>query len=357
MGGRSAVNNQVWRERRLPKQVGERGLRQDVFEGVVAAVKVRLPEPQFKGQTKQELGTPAVEQIVSDACYEAVSLWRSQTGPRAHVRAVATKVIEAAKGRLAARRAMRDRRAAAKIASAALPEKLADCRVHGDGSELLIVEGDSAAGTAKRGRNSERTAVLPLRGKIVNAAKATRKQVLANAEAKALFTAVGAGVGNKVFDLESARYERIVILCDADVDGSHIRCLLLALIHRYMRPMLTAGRVFAAQPPLFTTRVGSEILRAFSDEERDRINRRIARRRRRSGPPRWQRFKGLGEMNTAELAHCALDPATRILRRMTAKDARAAEETIEVLMGANTARRRQFLVEHSDLVDTADLDV
>ena len=151
-----------------------------------------------------------------------------------------------------------------------MPEKLADCRVHGLDSELILVEGDSAAGPAKRGRESETMAILPLRGKVVNAAKASQKQVLANAEAQALFTSVGAGAGEE-FRLDDARYGRIVILCDADVDGSHIRCLLLTLIHEYMRPMLEHGRVYAAQPPLYTAKVGDEIYRVYSDEERDSV--------------------------------------------------------------------------------------
>ena len=226
-------------------------------------------------------------------------------------------------------------------------------------SELILVEGDSAAGPAKRGRDSETMAILPLRGKVVNAAKASQKQVLDNAEAQALFTSMGAGAGRE-FKLDDARYGRIVILCDADVDGSHIRCLLLTLIHEYMQPMLEAGRVFAAQPPLFTTKVGDEVYRVYSDEEKERVTDELCKGNRKRENISWQRFKGLGEMNVDELRHCALDPATRTLRRLTMDDAQVAKDAahmFDVLMGNDVAIRRDFLVRNSAMVDTATLDI
>jgi DNA gyrase subunit B len=240
-----------------------------------------------------------------------------------------------------------------------MPDKLADCRTHGEQSELIIVEGDSAAGPAKMGRDAEYMAILPLRGKVVNAGKATMKQVLDNAEAHALFTAIGAGSG-KDFNLADARYGRVVILCDADVDGSHIRCLLLTLFYHYMRPMLEAGRVFAAQPPLYTVRIGETTYRAFSDEERAAITKQLSKGNRKAENIRWQRFKGLGEMNVQELAECALDPATRILRRITMDDAKAAKKAadmFEVLMGNDVASRKDYLVKNSALFDRASLDI
>jgi DNA gyrase subunit B len=240
-----------------------------------------------------------------------------------------------------------------------LPDKLADCREHGPDSELIIVEGDSAAGPAKAGRNSRNVAILPLRGKVVNAGKATLKQVLDNAEAQALFTAIGAGSGRD-FKLADARYGRIVILCDADVDGSHIRCLLLTLIHKFMRPLLEEGRVFAAQPPLYTCRIGDTIHRAFSDEERDAIAAELTRGSRRAENLVWQRFKGLGEMNVDELAECALDPETRILRRLTIADGAAAKRTarlFDILMGSDVAVRRDYLIANSTLLAPDALDI
>ena len=353
-------NRKLARLARGDKNGKSKATKDDVQEGLVAAVKVTFGEPQFRGQTKQELGTPAVEGIVARVTYEQLKEWfEPGGGPRSQARAVADKLADAVVNRIASKQTLDTKRKAASFGSTGLPGKLADCRMHGPVAELILVEGDSAAGPAKRGRDSEFMAILPLRGKIVNAAKASAKQVLDNTEAQAIFTAMGAGVGRD-FDVDSARYGRIVILCDADVDGSHIRCLLLTLIHRYMTPMLTEGRVFAAQPPLYTTRVGDKTHRAYSDDERDRITDELCRGTRRRENVKWQRFKGLGEMNTDELRYCALDPATRTLRRLTMADAHEADtatEMFDVLMGNDVARRRDYLVEHSSLVDEAILDI
>ena len=332
----------------------------DVREGLAAAVKVTVSEPQFRGQTKQELGTPAIEGIVARITYEQLKEWfEPGGGPRSQVKAIGDKLAAAVVNRVASKQMLDTKRKAASLGSTGMPDKLADCRIHGPEAELILVEGDSAAGPAKRGRDSEFMAILPLRGKIVNAAKASPKQVLDNAEAQAIFTAMGAGAGD-AFDIDAARYGRIVILCDADVDGSHIRCLLLTLIHGYMREMLVQGRVFSAQPPLYTAKVRDRTHRAFSDDERDRITDELCRGTRRRDSVKWQRFKGLGEMNTDELRHCALDPATRTLRRLTMADARqadAAAEMFDVLMGSDVAVRRDYLVENSSLVDTETLDI
>ena len=332
----------------------------DVREGLIAAVKVTVSEPQFRGQTKQELGTPAIEGIVARITYEQLKEWfEPGGGPRSQVKAIGDKLAAAVVNRVASKQMLDTKRKAASLGSTGMPDKLADCRIHGPEAELILVEGDSAAGPAKRGRDSEFMAILPLRGKIVNAAKASPKQVLDNAEAQAIFTAMGAGAGD-AFDIDAARYGRIVILCDADVDGSHIRCLLLTLIHGYMREMLVQGRVFSAQPPLYTAKIGDRTYRAFSDDERDRITDELCRGTRKRDSVKWQRFKGLGEMNTDELRHCALDPATRTLRRLTMADARqadAAAEMFDVLMGSDVAVRRDYLVENSSLVDEATLDI
>jgi DNA gyrase subunit B len=322
-------------------------------------IKVVVPEPQFRGQTKQELGTPAVEKIAYDIVKQGLTDWFEGGGPKRHINQVRDKIANAVINRVSSKQLLETKRRAANMGSTGMPDKLADCRVHGPDSELIIVEGDSAAGPAKAGRNAEYMAILPLRGKVVNAGKATLKQVLDNAEAQALFTAMGAGSG-KEFDLDAARYGRIVILCDADVDGSHIRCLLLTLIYEYMRPMLEGGRVFAAQPPLFSCRVGDTIHRAFSDKERDAVTARLVKNGRKAENIVWNRFKGLGEMNVEELVECSLDPETRILRRMTmvdAKEAKRAALLFDTLMGSDVAKRRDYLVANSSLLDPSALDV
>jgi len=358
-----AVNDVLLKDTRklakLAKENKHRATKEDVQEGMVAACKVVFPEPQFRGQTKQELGTPAIEKIVYDVVKQGITDWFSGSGPKTHINAVRDKLANAVINRVSSKQLLETRRKAASMGSTGMPDKLADCRTHGPDSELIIVEGDSAAGPAKAGRDAEYMAILPLRGKVVNAGKATLKQVLDNAEAQALFTAVGAGSGRD-FDLESARYGRIVILCDADVDGSHIRCLLLTLIHEYMRPRLEAGRVYAAQPPLYTCRVGDTIHRAFSDEERDDVIKALTKGGRKPENLKWNRFKGLGEMNVEELAECALDPETRILRQLTmteGREAKKAAELFDVLMGADVARRRDYLVANSSLLDPNALDI
>ncbi len=358
------VNNVVLKDNRklakLKKEDKHKAIKDDVQEGLVAAIKVTFPEPQFRGQTKQELGTPAIEGIVSRIVYEQLKEWMEPGGgPRSHVKAIADKLATAIQNRVASKQVLENKRKAAKLGSTGMPEKLADCRKHGPDSEIILVEGDSAAGPAKRGRNSETMAILPLRGKVVNAAKASQKQVLDNAEAQALFKSVGAGAGRD-FNLDDARYGRIVILCDADVDGSHIRCLLLTLIHEYMRPMLEAGNVYAAQPPLYTTKVGDQIYRVYSDDERNSVTDELCKGNRKRENIKWQRFKGLGEMNVDELRHCALDPETRTLKRLTMDDAKQAKEAskmFDVLMGNDVGVRRDFLVKNSAFVDTATLDV
>jgi DNA gyrase subunit B len=358
-----AVNDVLLKDTRklakLARDNKHRAIREDVQEGLVAACKVVFGEPQFRGQTKQELGTPAIEKIVYDVVKRGLTDWFTTSGPRTHVTAVREKLANAIINRVSSKQMLETRRRAASMGSTGMPDKLADCRKHGPDSELIIVEGDSAAGPAKAGRDASYMAILPLRGKVVNAGKATMKQVLDNAEAQALFTAIGAGSGRD-FDLESARYGRIVILCDADVDGSHIRCLLLTLIHEYMRPLLEAGRVYVAQPPLYSCRIGDTVHRAFSDEERDELTARLTKGGRKAENLRWNRFKGLGEMNVEELAECALDPETRILRRLTMEDGAAASdaaELFETLMGADVARRREYLIANSALLDPATLDV
>ncbi len=341
---------------KLAKSGQDKAEKGDVQEGLVAAVKVTFPEPQFKGQTKQELGTPAVQSIVYEVVRDGFTNWLEGGGKKTNVNALRDKLTQAVITRVSTKATLEARRKASALSSAGMPDKLADCRSHGIDAELLIVEGDSAAGPAKAGRNAEYMAVLPLRGKVVNAGKSTMKQVIENAEAQALFTAIGAGSG-KDFRLENARYGRIIILCDADVDGSHIRCLLLTLIHSYMRPLLEDGRVYAAQPPLYTVKVGDKVVHAFSEEEKLRLTDELATGNRKAENLQWVRFKGLGEMDVEELAVTCLDKGTRILRRITMEDGVAAAALFETLMGNDVGRRRQYLLDHSDLVDRESLDV
>ncbi len=339
---------------KLAKSGNDRAGKDDVQEGLIAAMKVTFPEPQFRGQTKQELGTPAVQGIVYDVVKQSLTDWFDGAGKKTHIAAVRDKITNAVVNRVASKEVLDAKRKAANLANTGMPVKLADCRVHGTDSELLIVEGDSAAGPAKAGRDAEYMAVLPLRGKVVNAGKATIKQVIDNAEAQALITAIGAGSGRE-FNLDDARYGRIIILCDADVDGSHIRCLLLTLMYHYMRPMLEEGRVFAAQPPLYSAKWRGETHYAFTDRERDAIA-----EAKKIPLDKWVRFKGLGEMDVDELAETTLDPATRILKRMTMDDAAQAAqaaEMFETLMGNDVAARREFVLSNSDLVDRDALDI
>ena len=340
--------------KKLAKQGNDRALPVDIQEGMVAAIKVTVPEPQFKGQTKQELGTPAIQSLVYETVKSGLADWVSGGGKKTQISALRDKIIQAVINRVAARQQLDLRRKAANLGSAGMPDKLADCRVHGADSELLIVEGNSAAGPAKGGRDAETMAVLPLRGKVVNAGKATLKQVIENTEAKALITAIGAGSGRD-FDITACRYGRIIILCDADVDGSHIRCLLLTLIYHQMRPLLEGGYVYAAQPPLYAPRHRDDNVYAYSDTERERLSQEL------NLPfDRWKRFKGLGEMNVDELAETTLNRETRVLKRMTMADGEAAAKAARmfaVLMGNDVATRKDYIIEHSGLIDTELLDI
>ncbi|MFN0088770.1 MAG: type IIA DNA topoisomerase subunit B [Acidimicrobiales bacterium] len=357
-----AVNEALIGEAKKLKRLKEdgRAVRDDVAEGLVAVLKVTVPEPQFRGQTKRELGTPAVQSVTYNVVKAGLLDWVGRSGKKVHVNALRDKIVNAIITRVTQRQQRETLRRASALGSAGMPDKLADCRSSDVGrSELLIVEGDSAAGPAKAGRNSEIQAVLPIRGKIINAGKATHKQVLDNAEAAAIFTAVGAGAGPE-FDLASARYGRLVILADADVDGSHIRCLLLTLFYQYMRPMLEAGRVFVAMPPLYTITVGGRQRGkryAYDDAERARVCGELDA----AGVSYTiGRNKGLGEMDVDELATTTLDPATRVLRRVTvanAEEAAAAASAFDVLMGREVGPRKDFIVESSTWFDREALDI
>jgi len=341
---------------KLEKDGKHKAGRDDVQEGLVAAIKVTVAEPQFRGQTKGELGTPAVQSVAYDVVKTGFTQWCNGGGKKTHINGLKDKLASAVINRVASKEALDAKRKAASLGSAGMPPKLADCRYHGPDSELLIVEGDSAAGPAKKGRDSNTMAVLPIRGKMVNAGKANLQQVVSNNEAQDIITALGAGSGRD-FDLSKCRYGRLILLCDADVDGSHIRCLILTLIYHHLRPLLEDGRVFAAQPPLFSTKVGKKIYYALDEDERLAIAKKLKKD---ADEMNWVRFKGLGEMDVHELADTTLDRETRVLRRITMDDAKAeleAGDLFETLMGSDVARRKDWLLTNSDLVDPNKLDI
>ena len=355
------MNDQL-RAARLLKNGDEPVTKEDVTEGLVAVVSVRLPEPQFEGQTKEVLGTPAAAKIVAQVVNSQLSAY-FETPPRGakqQARAALEKVVSAAKARIAAREHRDNQRRKSALASSSLPAKLVDCRSADDRSELFIVEGDSALGTAKLARDSEFQALLPIRGKILNVQKASLADMLKNAECAAIIQVIGAGSGSS-FDLDSARYQRIIFMADADVDGAHIRTLLLTLFYRYLRPMLDAGRVFAAVPPLhrielMNVRKGQDKYRyTYSDAELNRTLLDLERRGQRWKEP-VQRYKGLGEMDASQLAETTMDPRHRTLRRIRIEDATVAAEMFNLLMGTEVAPRRDFIVAGAAELDLSRID-
>lgn len=335
----------------------------DILEGLTAVVTVRLAEPQFEGQTKEVLGTPAAARIVSDVVRRELKtfLTSSKRGEKQQARAVLDKVASAARARLAARQHRDAQRRKNALESSALPAKLADCRSSSaDNTELFIVEGDSALGTAKLARNAEFQALLPIRGKILNVQKASVSDMLKNAECAAIIQVVGAGSG-RTFDLDAARYGKIIFMADADSDGAHIRCLLATLFWRYMRPLVEAGRVYTAVPPLHRFELTnpkkgqSKFLYTYSDAEYQRTCVQLEKKGVRwKNPP--QRYKGLGEMDADQLAETTMDPRHRTLRRLTMAGAEESDRVFDLLMGNDVAPRREFLVANAYELDDARID-
>jgi len=356
------LNDQL-KAARLLKAVDDPVVKDDVLEGLTAVVSVRLPEPQFEGQTKEVLGTPAASKIVSQVVSTELTnfLEGRVRGSKQQARAVLDKVIAAAKTRIAAREHRENQRRKSALATSALPAKLVDCRSADDRSELFIVEGDSALGTAKNARNSEFQALLPIRGKILNVQKASLADMLKNAECAAIIQVLGAGSGN-AFDLDSARYQRVIFMADADVDGAHIRTLLLTLFHRYMRPMVEAGRVFAAVPPLHrieltNPRKGQQrYIYTYSDAQLQRTLLELERKGQRFKEPP-QRYKGLGEMDAHQLAETTMDPRHRVLRRIRIEDTEAAKEMFDLLMGSEVGPRRDFIAAGAAELDPSRIDI
>ena len=357
-----AINEQL-RAARLLKTGDEPVTKEDVLEGMTAIVTVRLPEPQFEGQTKEVLGTPAASRIVAQVITVGLKDFfeaRSRAGKQ-QARSLLEKVISAAKARVAAREHRDNQRRKSALASSSLPAKLVDCRIADDRSELFIVEGDSALGTAKLARNSEFQALLPIRGKILNVQKASLADMLKNAECASIIQVIGAGSGS-AFNLDAARYQRVIFMADADVDGAHIRCLLLTLFHRYLRPLLDAGRVFAAVPPLHRVELSSprkgqqKYSYTYSDAELRRMLLDLERRGQRWKEP-VQRYKGLGEMDAGQLAETTMDPQRRTLRRIRIEDAAMAGDMFSLLMGSEVGPRRDFIVGGAAELDPSRIDI
>jgi DNA gyrase subunit B len=352
------ATNDALRAAKLLKVNDESVVKDDVQEGLVACVLVRIAEPQFEGQTKEILGTAAAQSIVYQTVLDAMKDHFADKRRRDQLRRALAKIAEAAKTRKAARAHKETLRKKNAVESSSLPAKLADCTsTDTERTELMIVEGDSAAGSTKGGRDSEFQAVLPIRGKILNTLRATERKMLDNRECADLISAVGAGSGRS-FDVDAIRYGKLILVMDADVDGSHIRTLLLTLVFRYMTPLLEQGRVFSAVPPLhkiiFEDKKQPPVY-TYTDAELTQVKSRLDAEGRRIKDV--QRYKGLGEMTAEQLAETTLDPDVRKLRQITMSDAVEAEQLFEILMGDDVAARRDYIFAHSDLVDVAQLDV
>ncbi|MDP7079649.1 MAG: DNA topoisomerase (ATP-hydrolyzing) subunit B [Candidatus Undinarchaeales archaeon] len=319
----------------------------DIREGLTAVISVKLTDPQFEGQTKTKLGNTEVRGIVDTVTTDEFGHFL-ETNPMI-TKSLILKVLSAAKARNAARKARELTRRKSAFEGTALPGKLADCSTRAmEGTELYIVEGDSAGGSAKQARDRGFQAILPLRGKIINVEKARLDKVLANTEIQAMITALGTNI-DEDFDIAKLRYERIIIMTDADVDGSHIRTLLLTFFYNYMRPLIEEGHMYIAQPPLYQVKKGKKGIYAFNDEELDKALKEIGE------GSSIQRYKGLGEMNPEQLWTTTMDPATRILLKVNIDDAVAADQIFTILMGDEVEPRRKFIEEHAKLVVNLDI--
>ena len=319
----------------------------DIREGLTAVVSVKHPDPQFEGQTKTKLGNSEVRGIVESATHEGITTYLEEHPDTAE--ALVSKAVEAAKARKAAKKAEELTRRKSALESTALPGKLTDCQSRDPTeSELFIVEGDSAGGSAKQARNPEFQAVLPIKGKILNVEKHRLDRILENNEIRSLITAIGTGIGDE-FDIDEARYQKLIILVDADVDGAHIRTLLLTLFYRHLKPLLEAGYVYAAKPPLYRIRKNGETYDAMTEAERDELIAELGE------PDQVQRFKGLGEMNPQQLWDTTMAPEGRHLKQITIEDAAAADRMFSTLMGDAVEPRRQFIEEHAPEAEWVDI--
>ncbi len=319
----------------------------DVREGLTAVISVKLTEAEFEGQTKGKLGNTDITPLVSQTVYEKLTTYFEENP--AVIKAIFNKALEAARAREAARKARDLARRKSALESNSLPGKLADCTSKDSTlTELYIVEGDSAGGSAKNGRDREYQAILPLWGKMLNVEKARLDKVIGNDKLTPVVLALGTGIGED-FDIEKLRYNKIVIMADADVDGAHIRTLLLTFFFRYMRPLIDEGHVYIAQPPLFKISKGKKVKYAFSDEERDEVIEEFG------GSCDIQRYKGLGEMDAQQLWETTMDPAYRTMLRVNVEDAMKADETFSILMGDKVEPRREFIEKNAKYVKNLDV--
>ena len=346
----TSVVNRYARDQKLLKEKEPNLTGEDVREGLTAIVSIKLAEPQFEGQTKTKLGNTAAKSFVQTVTNDHLRDWFDRNPGEA--KDIINKASQAARARIAARQARDLTRRKSLLETSSLPGKLADCQSTDPArSEIYVVEGDSAGGSAKGGRDPQFQAILPIRGKIINVEKARIDRVLKNNEVQSLITALGAGIHDE-FDITKLRYHKVILMADADVDGLHIRTLLLTLLFRFMKPVIEAGHVYLAQPPLYKIKWegrGVEPGYAFSDAERDRLIEAGIAQGRKDPRPRdgVQRFKGLGEMNAEELWDTTMDPARRVLLQVTLDDAAQADELFSVLMGEDVESRRSFITRNA----------
>lgn len=327
---------------------GEKLTGDDTKEGLTAIISIKVPNPQFEGQTKTKLGNSEVKGIVDSITNDQLATIFEENPST--VKAIVSKCVEAARAREAARKARELVRRKSALDVSTLPGKLADCaNKDPTKTELFLVEGDSAGGSAKQGRNRAFQAILPLRGKIINVEKARLIKVLQNAEIGTMITAIGTSIGEE-FDANKLRYGKIIIMTDADVDGNHIACLLLTFFYRHMKPLIDAGNVYIAQPPLYKIEKGRKVVYAYNEEQKDKLVEELGKEN-----VSLQRYKGLGEMNPTQLWETTMDPQNRVLKRVTVEDAVQADEIFVILMGVEVEPRKEFIQAHAKEVRALDV--
>ncbi len=352
-GSRTAVTrviNSYARKNNILKEKDKNFSSDDTREGLTTVVSIKHPDPQFESQTKVKLMNAEVSGIVASATADALSAYLEEN-PR-EAKRIVERCLTSSRARAAARKARELVMRKSALESLTLPGKLADCSERDPAKcELYIVEGDSAGGSAKQGRDRHFQAILPLRGKILNTERARLDKILANNEVKAMISALGTGIG-ETFDLENLRYGRIIIMCDADVDGSHIRTLLLTFFFRYMPHLIENGHLFIAQPPLYSIKVGKDLQYTYTEAENTALLQNLQKQDKKYG---IQRYKGLGEMNPEQLWETTMDPAERVLLQVTVEDAVVADRTFDMLMGSEVGPRKRFIMTHSSEVRNLDV--